>query len=266
MPDLTMFEEHNIRRVRHKDDWWFSVIDMIEALDVSENPANYWKVTKHRLALEAGQPVTDCNQFKLPAADGKMRLTDCATAKTIFRIIQSIPSPKAEPLKQWLAKVAVERLEEEANPDLAVDRAIRGYRARGWDNKRIGKRLKSIRVRHELTDEWNERGATDRRHYRDLTATVHVAAFGVTPAQHKHIKGITHNENFRDTFTDMEATLSMLAEEATVEITRERDAIGLPELRDAAQEGGSIAAAARVAIESKLGRRVVTGMRFIPRI
>jgi len=257
MTQLALFENHSIRRVQVDGVVHFSVIDVIDALEVSNTPKRYWSDLKPNIEMEIGQPYALVVRFKLPAADGKLRLTDCATAEGIFRILQSVPSPKVEPFKRWLAKIAVERIEEEANPDLAVDRAILAYRRKGWDQRRIELRIKGIMKRRELTDDWKDRGITEGRHYQYLTSAVHQGAIGWTPTQHRAIKGLPKKASLRDNCTDTELALITLGEVATMEVTREKDAQGYDQLLAAAQAGGRVAGDARRSLEKQLGRPIV---------
>lgn len=256
---LVLFENHQIRRIQQNGEWWFSIVDVIDALQVSEDPRTYWKVLNHRIQKETGQPVTNCNQFRLVAADGKMRKTDCATAEGIFRIVQSIPSPRVEHLKGWLARVAVDRIKEESDPSLAIERGISGYRQRGYSDDWIALRLKSIQNRRRLTDEWKSRGITEGQQYGALTATVHRAAFGLSVQAHMDKKGLVrHRHNLRDHETNVELALTILAEESTVALVQGRDAQGYNDNYNAALDGGSVAEAARRELERKLGRPVVS--------
>ena len=262
---IAVFRGKEIRR--HWDDsrrnWYFSVVDVIAALTDSENPAVYWRVLKKRLKDEgADQTVTKCNGFKMPAADGKMRLTDIADAETMFRIIQSIPSPKAEPFKRWLARVGYERVQEIEDPELATKRTRALYKAKGYSDNWIEKRMRGIAVREELTDEWKKRDVKEETEYAILTAEISKAAFGLTPSQYKRLKGLKR-ENLRDHMNDLELIFSMLGEAATTEITRNRDAQGFVESKHAAVEGGSVAGKARKDLESKTGKRIVSRQNYL---
>jgi len=262
---IAVFKGKEIRR--HWDDnrhsWFFSVVDVITALTDSENPAVYWRVLKKRLKDEgADQTVTKCNAFKMPAADGKMRLTDMADTETMFRLIQSIPSPKAEPFKRWLAKVGYERVQEIEDPELATKRTRALYKAKGYSDNWIEKRMRGIAVREELTDEWKKRRVKEEAEYAILTAEISKAAFGLTPSQYKRLKGLKR-ENLRDHFNDLELIFSMLGEAATTEITRTKDAQGFIEAKGAAHEGGEVAGKARKDLESKTGKRVVSRQNYL---
>jgi len=262
---IAVFRGNQIRR--HWDDnrcsWFFSVVDVIAALTDSENPAVYWRVLKKRLKDEgADQTVTKCNAFKMPAADGKMRLTDMADTETMFRIIQSIPSPKAEPFKRWLARVGYERVQEIEDPELATKRTRALYKAKGYSDNWIEKRVRGIAIREELTDEWKKRDVKEDAEYAILTAEISKATFGLTPSQYKRLKGLKR-QNLRDHFNDLELIFNMLGEAATTEITRNRDARGFTENKQAAVEGGEVAGKARKDLESKTGKRVVSKQNYL---
>ncbi len=260
---IVVFRGKEIRRVLEANEWLFSVVDVIAALTDSENPAVYWRVLKKRLKDEgADQTVTKCNAFKMPAADGKMRLTDMANTETMFRIIQSIPSPKAEPFKRWLARVGYERVQEIEDPELATKRTRAIYKAKGYSDNWIEKRMRGIAIREELTDEWKKRRVKEEAEYAILTAEISKAAFGLTPSQYKRLKGLKR-ENLRDHFNDLELIFSMLGEAATTEITRTKDAQGFIEAKGAAHEGGEVAGKARKDLESKTGKRVVSRQNYL---
>jgi len=262
---IAVFRGKQIRR--HWDDnrhsWFFSVVDVITALTDSGNPAVYWRVLKKRLKDEgADQTVTKCNALKMLAADGKMRLTDMADTETMFRLIQSIPSPKAEPFKRWLAKVGYERVQEIEDPELATKRTRALYKAKGYSDAWIEKRMRGIAIREELTDEWKNRGVKEDNEYSILTAEISKAAFGLTPSQYKRLKGLKR-ENLRDHFNDLELIFSMLGEAATTEITRTKDARGFIESKGAARQGGEVAGKARKDLESKTGKRIVSKQNYL---
>jgi len=262
---IAVFRGNQIRR--HWDDnrssWFFSVVDVIAALTDSENPAVYWRVLKKRLKDEgADQTVTKCNAFKMPAADGKMRLTDMADTETMFRIIQSIPSPKAEPFKRWLARVGYERVQEIEDPELATKRTRALYKAKGYSDNWIEKRMRGIAIREELTDEWKKRRVKEDAEYAILTAEISKATFGLTPSQYKRLKGLKR-ENLRDHMNNLELIFNMLGEAATTEITRTTDAQGFIEAKGAAHEGGEVAGKAREHLESKTGKRVVSRQNYL---
>ena len=220
---IAVFQETSIRRVWYQDAWWFSVVDVCGMLTDSLDASAYWRKLKQRLNAEGSQPVTFCHGLKLRAPDGKLRETDCANTEGLFRIIQSIPSPKAEPFKRWLAQVGYERVQEIENPELASTRARALYQAKGYPQVWIEKRLRSISVRGELTDEWKARGVAEGREYAILTAEIARATFGVTPSEHSHLKGfdvLKTGNSLRDHMTDLELIFTMLGEASTTEIAR----------------------------------------------
>ena len=225
---IIAFNEKTIRRTWHNDEWWFSVVDIAGVLSESANPNAYWRKLKQRLSEDGSEVVTNCHALKLKAPDGKMRSTDCANTESVFRIIQSIPSPKAEPFKRWLAKVGYERVQEIENPELASQRAREIYKQKGYDDAWIEKRMRGIQIRDELTDEWKNRGIKEQREYGILTAEISKAAFGMTPKQYKEHKNLK-NQNLRDHMTDLELIFSMLSEASTTEIARNTDAQGFQE-------------------------------------
>ncbi|MEY2952311.1 MAG: hypothetical protein RLZZ401_398 [Pseudomonadota bacterium] len=240
---IAVFQESGIRRVWHNEEWWFSVADVCAILTASPDAGAYWRKLKQRLNAEGCQPVTFCHGLKLLAPDGKQRETDCANTEGLFRIIQSIPSPKAEPFKRWLAQVGYERVKEIENPELASAGARELYQAKGYPQAWIGKRLRSISVRGELTDEWKARGVAEGKEYSILTAEIARATFGVTPGEHSQLKGldvVKTGNNLRDHMTDLELIFTMLGEASTTEITRRSDALGFDENRTSAKEGGTI--------------------------
>lgn len=258
-----MFQGKNIRKVLNKGEWWFSVVDVIEALTDSPKPRDYWYVMKKRLRIEDGIELsTLCRQLKLEAADGKRYETDCADTEAMFRIIQSIPSPKAEPMKRWLAKVGYERVQEIENPELAAKRMRTLYKLKGYSEEWIELRMRGIVAREELTDEWKDRGAEPGRDYEILTAEISKATFGVTPSEYKDLKGL-ERENLRDHMDDFELIFSMLGERASTEIHRVRDSQGVADLKVDAQDGGTIAGDARKNLEKKIGRSVVTKENYL---
>lgn len=237
--------------------WYFSIIDVVAVLTESANPANYWKVLKNRLKTEGNETVTNCNRLKMRAADGKMRMTDVATAEQMFRVIQSIPSPKAEPFKAWMAKVAAERLDQIQDPELSIQQALADYKRLGYTDKWIARRLKSIDIRKDLTDEWKARGVEDEREYANLTNTIYKAWAGMTAGEYKRFKGL-RKQNLRDNMTNMELILSMLAEESTREISASTKPQNMVEHHRVAASGGGIARNARLEIEQKSGRKVIS--------
>jgi hypothetical protein len=265
---LAVFQETTIRRTWHNEEWWFSIIDVIGILSDSAIPKRYWSDLKRKLAQEAGseQPYEKIVRLKLAAPDGKQRETDCANTETLFRLIQSIPSPKAEPFKRWLAQVGFERVKEIENPELASARARELYQAKGYPQAWIEKRLRSISIRGELTDEWKTRGVQEGKEYAILTAEIARATFGVTPEAHSKLKGLDKvktGNNLRDNMTDLELIFTMLGEAGTTEIARRKDAHGFADNRKAAKEGGTIAGDARKALEAKSGKRVVSKENYL---
>jgi len=258
---IVLFKHKQIRRVLQNGHWWFSVVDICGVLTDSSDPGSYWRKLKQRLIEEKSQVVTFCHGLKLPASDGKSYITDCADTEGIFRIVQSIPSLKAEPLKRWLAKVGYERIQEIEDPELATKRTRMLYKAKGYPDDWIEKRVRGIAIRAELTDEWQKRGARDNRDYEILTAEISKATFGLTPSSYKKLKGLKR-ENLRDHMNDFELIFTMLGEKTTTEIHKNEDSQGLPKLAEDAQIGGSIAGEARVKIEKKLGRSIVTKNNF----
>ncbi len=260
---LAIFQGKQIRKTWHKDEWWFSVVDVTRALTDSEDPRNYWKVLKHRLIEEgANEVVTNCNQLKLTAEDGKLRETDCVNTEGAFRIIQSIPSKKAEPFKLWLAKVGYERVQEIEDPELAQKRMKEIYRAKGYSDEWIEKRVRGIAIRDELTDEWKNRGIKEEKEFSILTAEISKATFGMTPSEYSEFKGLK-KENLRDHMNDLELIFSMLGERVSTEITRKEDSQGFPEVEDAAKRGGKVAGNARKETEKELGRSITSRDNYL---
>jgi DNA-damage-inducible protein D len=261
---LVVFGAKSIRRAWHDNQWYFSVVDIVEALTDSPNPRDYWYRMKVRVAEESGfQLSTICRQLKLTSSDNKTYKTDCVNVKSAFRVIQSIPSPKAEPFKQWLAQVGYERVQEIENPELGQQRTRELYKAKGYPDDWIEKRLRSIAIRDELTDEWKTRGIQQQKDFAILTAEIAHAAFGITPSEHKEIKGLDR-QNLRDHMTDLELLFSMLGEASTTEITRQRNTHGFHQNKTAAREGGKIAGDARRQLERKTGKPVVSPKNFLP--
>lgn len=256
---IALFEGKQIRR--HWDDekevWYFSVVDVVGILSNSSDPRNYWKVLKNRLKREGSEVVTKCNRLKLPASDGKLYLTDVADTETMLRLIQSIPSPNAEPFKLWLARVGYERLEETADPEITINRALRTYKQKGYSDDWINQRLKSIEIRKTLTDEWEERGVKQGFEFAILTDEISKAWAGLTTKEYKKLKGLK-KENLRDNMTNLELVLNMLAETATTEISQERKPKEFDQSKQIAKEGGTIAGNARKEIESKTGKKVIS--------
>ncbi len=260
--NIAIFKGQRIRKTLHNNEWWFSVTDIVNVLTESDDAGAYWRKLKQRLNQEGSEVVTKCHGLKLIAPDGKMRETDCADTEGIFRIIQSIPSPKAEPFKRWLAKVGYERVQEIENPELATKRTRLLYKLKGYSDGWIEKRMRGIAIREELTDEWQKRGAQEDRDYEILTAEISKAAFGVTPLEYKNLKGLKR-ENLRDHMDDFELIFTMLSERSTTEIHRTEQSQGVVKLKDDAQVGGTIAGDARKALEKKLGRTIVSQENYL---
>lgn len=268
LPSSTLFEQHQIRRLYDDatETWWFSVIDIVQVL--IEQPdykaaQNYWKVLKNRLAKEGSQLVTDCNQLKMQAADGKNYMTTVATAETLLRLVQSVPSPKAEPIKLWLAKVGYERMQELADPSLGVDRARELWRKHGRSEKWIQQRMMGQETRNKLTDYWKEHDIKEGDEFAILTNIIHQEWSGVTVKDHKAIKGLK-TQNLRDHMTEAELIFTALAELSTREIAESEQAVGMPKNKVAARKGGGIAKKARLELEQKTGKPVVSGNNFLP--
>ncbi len=257
--DLKIFEQKEIRT--HWDEqnekWYFSITDICEVLAETNNGKNYWKVLKNRLKKEGSQLVTNCNQLKMMSADGKYYKTDVADTKQILRLIQSIPSKKAEPFKMWLAQVGSQRLDEIADPELTIDRAIETYKKKGYSDKWINQRIKTIEVRKELTDEWQRSGVDKGKDYAILTNEITKAWSGLTVTQYKKHKSLK-NENLRDNMTNIELILNMLAEAATTEISKTQNPQGLQQSKVVAQKGGKIAKNTRKDIEQQTKKPVVS--------
>jgi hypothetical protein len=259
---LIVFQEKEIRRVFYKEEWFFSVIDVIRAIIDVKNARRYWSDLKRNLQKEGFNEVYEkIVQLKMKASDGKMRQTDTANTETLFRIIQSIPSKKAEPFKQWLAKVGYERIQEIENPELAAERARQYYKALGYNDDWIVKRLQSIEIRGKLTDEWKERGIKEGREYAILTAEISRATFGITPSEYKKMKDLKR-ENLRDHMTDLELIFTMLGETSTKNETTKQNAKGFNENKRAAKEGGAAAGDALKAYEKRTDSKVVTSINF----
>jgi hypothetical protein len=260
---LVVFQDRKIRRIWHDGGWFFSVVDIVAVLTDSPTPRQYWGKVKDRefIALELS-PIWV--QLKLAAEDGKLRFTDCVNTKNAFRLIQSIPSKKAEPFKQWLAQLAQERIEEIENPELAQDRVKEYYELKGYPKDWIDKRLRGIAIRQELTDEWKDRGVTEETNFAILTNEISKATFGKTVQEYKELKGLKKkNQNLRDHMTDWELIFNMLGEKATTDITRTRDAQGFEENRQAARRGGQIAHNARKELEQETGKSVISKDNFL---
>ena len=261
---LQLFGEKRIRTAWNQEEekWYFSIVDVCEVLTDSKDyltARKYWNKLKQRLVEEGNETVTNCHQLKLRAADGKMRQTDVADQQQLFRLIQSIPSPKAEPFKQWIAKVASERIDEIQDPELAIMRAAEYYRAKGYSEGWINQRLQSIRMRKELTDEWKARGIQREKEYAILTNEMTVAWSGLTVREYKDLKGLK-KENLRDNMTDIELVLNMLAEVSTKAISQARQPDTFSESKQIAREGGTIAGDARENIEKRVGGTVISAL------
>lgn len=262
MSEMKQFEERSIRSVwnEEREEWFFSVVDVVGVLTDqpdARHAAKYWSVLKVRLKEEGSELPTNCSQLKMRAADGKMRLTDAATTEQLFRIIQAIPSPKAEPFKQWLSRVGAERIEETIDPEQAIDRAFDTYLKKGYSSEWIHQRLLSIRIRNDLTAQWDAHGVEKGVEYAILTDEMTKAWAGRTTREYKRLKNLT-KENLRDNMTDLELVLNMLAEASTTELTKAQNPQGLEENRGVARRGGKIAGDARRSIEQETGRPVIS--------
>lgn len=259
---VAVFEGKHIRKIIHEGEWWFSVIDIIEVLTGSDRPRKYWNDLKKKLSQEGYDQLSEkIGQLKLQSADGKFYATDCANTETMFRIIQSIPSPKVEPLKRWLARVGKERLDEIENPELSMERMKTLYEKKGYPKEWIDKRMRGIAVRQDLTDEWQNRGATTSLEYAILTNEIMQGAFDLKVEDYKQVKGL-ERENLRDHMTDIELILTMLAEATTTKIHRDRDTKGFEPLKKDAKDGGAVAGRTRKDIEKQAGKPVVTSENF----
>lgn len=259
---IKLFEEKKVRTVwdDEQEKWYFSVVDVVGVLTDQhdlEHARNYWKVLKHRLKKEGLEPVTICNQLKLVADDGKMRLTDVADTEQIFRIIQSIPSPKAEPFKQWMAQVAAQRLDQMQDPELSIDQAIMDYKRLGYSDAWINQRIKSIEVRKELTDEWERTGVNKGVEYASLTDIITKEWSGLTTKQYKNLKGLK-KENLRDNMTNLEIAFNILAEASATELSKQQNPNGYVEQKSVAKAGGGVAKVARNQLEEQLGRTIIS--------
>ncbi len=262
--EIKIFEDKKVRTLwdGELEKWYLSIVDVIRVLtDQNDFQAarNYWKVLKHRLLKEGNETVTNCNRLKLPAEDGKMRLTDVADSEQIFRLIQSIPSPKAEPFKLWLARIAAERLDEMQDPELTIDRALEQYLQLGYSENWINQRLKSIEIRKELTDEWKKRGLKEGFQFATLTDIITKAWADKTTKEYKILKGLK-KENLRDNMTNTELILNMLAEASTKDISAATNPEGFEESKKVAKQGGNVAKVARKELEAKTGKKVVTSL------
>ena len=263
---LVLFQSKEIRRLWHENEWLFSVIDIVAVLTDSANPRDYWYKMKIRVKNEDGfEPSTVCRQLKMEAPDGKKRLTDCANTEGIFRIIQSIPSPKAEPFKRWLAKVGYERIEEIENPELAQTRMKDIYEQKGYPKDWIDKRLRGIAIRQNLTDEWKERGIKEQRDFAILTAEISKATFGMTPSDYKKLKNLPRKSktNLRDHMDDLELIFTMLGERVTTEISKKEKPETFDKNKNIAKRGGKVAGNARKETEKELGRSVISNRNYL---
>lgn len=257
--NIKLFEGRQIRTKWDEEiqDYYYSIIDVIAVLTESKDPNAYWRKLKQRLINEGNQTVTNCHSLKMPAKDGKMRMTDVATTKQLLRLIQSVPSPNAEPFKLWLAQVGSERLDEIADPELSIERAINNYREMGYSEEWISQRIRSIEIRKDLTAEWDRSGVEKGLEYAILTDEISRASFGLTTNQHKRIKGLK-KENLRDNMTNAELVINMLGELATTEISKSENPNGFEESQDVAKRSGTIAGNARRELEANTGRKVIS--------
>lgn len=264
---IKLFEEKKVRSVwdENEQQWYFSVIDVVAVLTESVNPRDYWFKMKKRVHSEDGIELsTICRQLKLVSSDGKKYATDCANVKSLLRIIQSIPSPKAEPFKQWLAQVGYDRIQEIENPELAQERMKELYEKKGYPKDWIDKRLRGIAIRQNLTDEWKERGITKEKDYAILTAEISKATFGLTPSEYKNVKGLTKkNQNLRDHMNDLELIFTMLGERVTTEISQQEKPEDFKESKNVARRGGNVAGVARKETEKELGHSVISSENFL---
>lgn len=256
---LKLFEERRVRTVwdDKQEKWYFSIVDVVAVLTDSSNPQTYWRVLKKRLLAEGNETVTNCNGLKMQAADGKMRLTDVADTEQLLRLIQSIPSPKAEPFKLWMAKVASERLNQIQDPELSIDQALMDYKLMGYSDSWINQRLKSIEIRKDLTDEWKKHGLQEGVQFATLTDIIYQTWSDMTSKEYKQFKGLK-KENLRDNMTNKELVLNMLAELSTKEISEISDPETFNDHMDIAQQGGEVARNARLELEAKTGKRVIS--------
>ena len=256
---IKVFDQRNIRSLwdDEAETWYFSIVDVVGILTDSVNPAAYWRKLKERLKKEGNQTVTDCHGFKMQAADGKMRKTDCADTEQLFRLIQSIPSPKAEPFKLWMAQVASERIDQIQDPELSIEQAMKDYKRLGYSDNWINQRLKSIEIRKELTDEWKKRGLEEGVQFATLTDIIYKTWADKTAKEYKNFKGLK-KENLRDNMTNKELVLNMLAELSTKEISDATDPDTFQKHKQTAQQGGEVARNARLELEAKTGKKVIS--------
>ncbi len=260
--EIKLFEDKKVRTVwdDEQEKWYFSIVDVCGVLTDSKDPTAYWRKLKQRLKNEGNETVTNCHALKMKAADGKMRLTDVADREQMFRLIQSIPSPKAEPFKQWMAKVASQRIDQMQDPELSINQAIVDYKRLGYSDRWINQRIKSIEVRKELTDEWKRTGVKEGQEYASLTDIITQEWSGFTTKQYKRHKGLK-KENLRDNMTNVEIALNTLAEASATELSKQRDPKGYKAQKRVAKDGGSVAKAARKQLEGKLGRSVISSKK-----
>ena len=256
---IKLFEERKVRTIWDDthEKWYFPIVDVVAILTDSSNPQTYWRVLKKRLKEEGNETVTNCNALKLEAADGKMRLTDVADTEQLFRLIQSIPSPKAEPFKLWMAEVASTRIDQMQDPERSIEQAVADYRRLGYSEAWINQRIKSIEVRKELTDEWKRTGVKEGVEYATLTDIITQQWSGFTTKEYKQYKGLK-KENLRDNMTNLEMAFNILAEASATELSKQRDPQGVEEQKKVAKEGGSVAKVARKQLETQLGRSVIS--------
>ncbi len=260
---IAIFRRKEIRKTVNNKEWWFSIIDIIEALTGTERPRKYWSDLKQKLIKEGYLELSDnIGQLKMKAPDGKMRETDCANTETLFRIIQSIPSPKVEPLKRWLARVGYERIQEIEDPELATKRTRFLYKAKGYPDSWIAKRMRGVEIRETLTDEWKKRGIRQQKEYEILTAEISKATFDMTPSQYKKFKNLKR-ENLRDHMDDLELIFTILGEASTTEIAKVKKTQGFPENKEASKKGGKIAGDARRKLEKETGKKISTRKNFL---
>lgn len=259
---IQLFEGKRVRIVwdAEQEKYYFSIVDIVQVLTDSADATAYWRKLKQRLKAEGNETVTNCHALKLPAADGKKRLTDMADLQGIFRLIQSVPSKKAEPVKQWLAKLGKQRIDQMIDPELTFQMAVEDYRRQGYSDKWINERMRSIEMRKELTDEWHRAGITEQKDFAILTNVLTQAWSGMTTGEYKRHKGLT-KENLRDNMTNVELALNTLAEVTATEISRQRNPKGMAQSRQTAKEGGEVARNARADIESRLGHSVISSER-----
>lgn len=262
---LALFKGKAIRQVFHDDEWFFSIVDTISAITETDRARQYWSDLKTQLAEKEGysELYEEIVQLKMPSSDGKMYKTDCVNTETLFRIIQSVPSPKAEPFKKWLAKIAYERIQEFQNPEIAIKRALLIYKVKGYNDEWINARVQTIVSRKELTREWQQRGIIEGIEYAMLTDTISKGTFGLKIKDHKELKGLVKSHNLRDHMTPLELALTMLGETTTAELARNTDAHGFRDNEKAADTGGKIAGETRKNIEKQLGKKVVTSKNFL---